>query len=336
MPSSLAAVTINDRIVQFIDSDAPLTGTELYDLLESVTPLSRLRQIFRQGERNRLTDGTQQSYAQHNRMLLLGLDRLLAGDLGWYLTRVAEPETVTEPTLLECFEVVRAANLTREARVAVWVAAALHDCGMLVETETGVDVEDGVVVAAEVVDTLCPSEVRDLTLFAIRHHDYIKDVFTGEAPALTVSSDLAGLPIAQRGVAMLALGMIQVAGAASLGEGRLSEFRMKIFSCCSQGTALKDTTSRTRLERLGVRWPGDLRRPLKDLIEQVPVHGWHRAWEPAPEEDRTPVLERLADLWADMESQHVVLGPAFDTAAPGGWSVRARTLLNGTSVAVIG
>jgi hypothetical protein len=336
MPSSLAVDSVNDRIARFIDSDEPLDGTELYDLLESVTPLSRLRQIFRQGDRNRLTDGTQQSYAQHNRMLLLGLDRLFESDLRWYLTRVAEPETVTQSALLECFEVVRTADLTRGARVAVWVAAALHDCGMLVETETGVDVEDGVVVAAEVVDTVCPSEFRDVTLFAIHHHDYIKDVFTGEAPALTVSSDLAALPIAQRGVAMLALGMIQVAGAASLGEGRLSEFRMNIFSCCSRGTALEDTTSRTRLERLGVRWPVDLSRPLQGLIENVPVHGWHRAWESAPGEDRTPILERLADVWADIDSQHIVLGPAFDTAAGGGWSVRERTLLNGARVAVIG
>jgi hypothetical protein len=336
MRASLAVDSVNDRIDRFIDSDEPLTGTELYDLLESVTPLSQLRQIFRQGDRNRLTDGTQQSYAQHNRMLLLGLDRLFEGDLSWYMTRVAEPETVTQQALLECFEVVRAAELTRGARVAVWVAAALHDCGMLVETETGVDVEDGVVVAAEVVDNLCPSEVRDLTLFAIRHHDYIKDVFTGEAPASTVSSDLTGLPIAQRGVAMLALGMIQVAGAASLGEGRLNEFRMKIFASCSRGTALNDTTSRTRLERLGVPCPVDLSQPLQGLIENVPVHGWHRAWESAPEEDRRPVLERLADVWADIDSQHIVLGPTFDTAAPGGWTVRERRLLNGARVAVIG
>jgi hypothetical protein len=57
-----------------------------------VTPLLGYHTILRDGPRNRSRDGLQQSYGDHNRLLMLGLDRLLAGDVEWYEDRL-DPES---------------------------------------------------------------------------------------------------------------------------------------------------------------------------------------------------------------------------------------------------
>ena len=105
--------------------------------------------------------------------------------------------------------------------MALWLAAALHDCGMLCGRGAYVDVEDGIVLSRDLIDVLCPGPLRDLALCVLHHHDYIKGVFLGEVPAATVADDIEALVPALQPVAMAGLGLVQVAGAASLGEGRL-------------------------------------------------------------------------------------------------------------------
>jgi hypothetical protein len=76
---------------------------------------------------------------------------------------------------------------------ALWTGAALHDCGMLTGWTPRADVEDGVEIARDVIDTLCPSHVRPLAFFAVRNHDYVKDVLSGEVHVRFLVDQLAAL-----------------------------------------------------------------------------------------------------------------------------------------------
>ena len=165
-PSRVEAVLA--EIAAYLEGRATLTGLDLYYRLEQTTPLREFHTVLRSGPQNRTRSGLQQSYGDHNRLLLLGLDKLLEGDLSWYRERLAQPGAVDDARLQACFEEVRRLGLTRRACIALWLGAALHDCGMLGGSDGNVDVEDGVVLADDVLDTLCPDDVRMLASFAIR------------------------------------------------------------------------------------------------------------------------------------------------------------------------
>ncbi|MGH9134470.1 MAG: hypothetical protein ACRDZZ_11070, partial [Ilumatobacteraceae bacterium] len=247
-------IAAHDRLNAIIDAfrrgDEALTALGLYYELERATPLIELHTMLRDGPRNRAGNGLQQSYGDHNRLLMFGLDKLVAGDLDWYRGRVDADDPVVDADLAEVLHAVTRLDLTRDALVALWLAGALHDCGMLAGSSATVDVEDGVVIGREVIDALCPADLRDLAVFALRHHDYIKDVYLGEVPVTLVADDLDELDAALRPVALGALGLVQVAGAASLGVGRLSAFRVRIFHHCLDGTVLEDGSRASRLGRL--------------------------------------------------------------------------------------
>ena len=228
---------------------------------------------------------------------------------------------------------------------------------LLAGSGAGIDVEDGVELAAPVLDRLCPPQLRPLATFGIRNHDYIKDVFRGEVPAGYLADQLADLDVPLRAVALAVLGMIQVAGAASLGEGRLSAFRVAIFERCFDTTALDDQSAETRLARLltaheesivigtPVMLPSEGRGLIRQFLERCPLHGWHRAWEHAAEhgdDTKLRVLHALASIWAATRTDHVVLAPEADLRAaadekdPRSFPVREQRLLNGTVAAVVG
>jgi hypothetical protein len=167
---------------------------------------------------------------------------------------------------------------------------------MVEPTARGLDVENAAALCRPVLDALCAPPLRGLVEFAIRNHDFIKDVWSGEVPAGFVAGQLAALPAPLRGTALAALGMIQVAGAASLGEGRLSRARLEICRGCFDGTALADASAGTRLARLmaddglevgaasrreAAAWiealgPG-AREQVVDLLDAALLHGWQRA-----------------------------------------------------------
>jgi hypothetical protein len=279
----------------FVATAAPLTGLELYHLLEGATPLLQFHTIFRSGIWNRYRNGLQQSYGDHNRLLLLGIDRLVEGDVEWYLSRLATPGEASRADLARCIERVRGLDLGRDVLACLWIAAALHDYGMLSGRQGGLDVEDGVALAAPVIDTLCAGPLQELARFAVRHHDYVKDVFAGGVPVGFIASDRDRLAAALRRPAVAALGIIQVAGAASLGEGRLSRRRLDIADRCFDGSALADDSSETRLARLlgdgAVDVPAEARAAAADrlgaltagtrdrliaLLARVPLHRWER------------------------------------------------------------
>jgi hypothetical protein len=324
----------------FLQGDGELSGLELYYELERVTSLLAFHTMLRGGPRNRARSGLQQSYGDHNRLLMLGLDQLVAGDLEWYRERIDLTDPVPDHALLGCFRAVAALELPREQLIALWLAAALHDCGMLCGRGAYVDVEDGAVLSRPIIDALCPDELCDLASFVLRHHDYIKGVFLGEVPAELVADDLAALPDWQRGVGLAGLGCVQVAGAASLGEGRLSAFRIEIFDRCFDGTALDDRSAATRLMRLLDDAPAPPPTPTLDrFLETAAVHGWHRVTGGIAPSERPALLGALADRWAASGADHVVFADGVEP-----WTApidldrvprRVETALSGVTVLVL-
>ena len=273
---------------------------------------------------------------------MLGLDRLVAGDVEWYQDRV-DPESPPDADALRaCVETAAAADIDRDALVALWLGAALHDCGMVHERGPHVDVEDGIVMAGAVFDELCPPEYRALAEFALRHHDYVKDVFLGEMPANPTASALAALPGDQRSLGAAALGFIQVAGAASLGTGRVSAFRVAIFDACVHGDPFAHHGTDRRFARLCTVDPE--RTPVRDdvelepgpdttaLLEHVGLHGWHRRAASFDDDARLAALDALAARNLEWKADHVVLWEWSETALG---SASVETALSGHRIAVV-
>jgi len=327
----------------FRTGSAPLTGLDLYYELERVSPLLAFHAILRDGPRNRSRDGLQQSYGDHNRLLMLGLDRLLAGDVAWFEDRLDPESPPDRDALRACLATAAALDLERDALVALWLGAGLHDCGMVWHRGPHVDVEDGIVMSGPVFDTLCPPEYRDLAEFALRHHDYIKDVFLGEMPVRPTAAALAALPADQRPIGAATLGCIQVAGAASLGIGRLTAFRVAIFEACVHGDPVADPRASTRLARLCT--PEPERTPVRvdvdvepaadtaELLDHVGLHGWHRRVEHLDDGARLAVLADLAARNQAWKADHVVLRAWSPAAAD---AAQVETALSGQRIAVVG
>jgi hypothetical protein len=264
---------------------------------------------------------------------MLGIDRLLAGDVDWYRTRLDGSGDLTDDALRACADHAAALDPPRDVLVALWLAAALHDCGMLCGRRAYVDVEDGTVLSRDVVHELCPEPLRDLATCVLRHHDYIKGVFLGEVPATIVADDVDALAPTLRSMAMAGLGIVQVAGAASLGEGRLSAFRVGIFDACSTGDALADRTALTRLSRLlstaekARRPEGDVAARVLDglprgaaddvasLLDCAPIHAWHRVTRSMDCDERASLIVEIADRWCGSGTDHVVLDAPDDRSA---------------------
>jgi hypothetical protein len=362
-PMALAA--LRARIDAFLVGAEPLTGLDLYFLLERATSLVEFHTMLRLGPQNRTRSGLQQSYGDHNRLLQLGLDRLEEGDLEWYRSRLEQSGEISDGELLDCFAAIRALGLTAPQRVAMWLAAALHDCGMLAGHGLGIDVEDGVELGRGMMSALCPGELQELALFVVRNHDYIKDVFLGEVPTSFIGDQVERLAPSLRDAALAGLGMVQVAGAASLGDGRLSRFRLEIFHRCFDRRVLADRSAGTRLARLlepqqldvpqaiSLRWEAAIEDPpggatsLRRFLERIPVHGWHRRWvgSGASVRDGFCVIGSIAERFgADFaDHHHVVIGKVVDlgfTSASGsGWRLPACTTVefaNGTAAMVVG
>jgi hypothetical protein len=313
----------------FLTGHKPLTGLDLYYQLEAATPLSEFHLILRPGPRNRWRSGLQQSYGDHNRLLMHGLDRMVAADLIWFRSRVVEGSPVTDEQLLVCFAAVRRLNLDATALAALWVGGALHDCGMLTGRTSDVDVEDGVVLGAELVNQLCPAATAPLALFAIRNHDYIKQVCTGEVPGTFIAAQIATLPKHLQPAALTVLGMLQVAGAASLGEGRLTPFRINLFQRCAVGDLLSSMTPLARLaellgageDRVDPAPTADARKFLDGLssperhrfdqfLGSARIHRWHKAFSALPDASpalRWGVLHDVERIWALLDGAFVLV-----------------------------
>ena len=145
---------------------------------------------------------------------------------------------------------------------------------------------------------------------------------------------------------LAALGCIQVAGAASLGEGRLSPLRVGIFDRCVDGTALDDQTTATRWTRLlGVESPASpspdpsLEPSLELFLETVPVHGSQHVTAALTPTERAPLLADLAAAGDASGADHVVFADRVEPFAQPADLDRTRrrveTALSGVSVLVL-
>jgi hypothetical protein len=263
--------------------------------------------------------------------------------------------SVPDADLRGVLDAVAALDITRDDFVALWLAAALHDCGMLSGHGAYVDVEDGIVISRDIIEALCPEPLRDLAYFALRHHDYIKDVFLGEVPVAVVGDGLAQLDPSRHRTALAALGLVQIAGAASLGTGRIDSFRIAIFRRCIDGSALDDASRATRAARLlatspenmvtaanevvgddqDAGWHGSLdaerQTTLDRLLDHTPVHGWHRALEGVPSRERRDILVTTALRASANGADSVVI--ARDTH-PNDGRDRVETALSGCRLLV--
>jgi hypothetical protein len=134
--------------------------------------------------------------------------------------------------------------------------------------------------------------------------------------------------------------MIQVAGAASLGTGRLTAYRMEIFRRCADGTALDHRSPGLRLARLlrpgeteHVEVAIDAPPALVPLLERAALHGWHRAAAGLDERGRRAALAAIAERWtADPIERIVLTGP--ESIHPSA-AARRETTLSGTEVLVL-
>jgi hypothetical protein len=241
---------VSIRLQRFLQGTGELSPLELYSALEQCTPLILFHLLPRRGKRNRYHSGIQQSYGDHNRLLLLGIEKLQTGDLNWFKTRNEGGDTIDENALGGVLKLDVVSFSDKTAQVALWVAASLHDFGKLGGTEFGLDAEDAVFLAKPILDELVPTENRELVEFVIRNHDLIEYTRTGETPRAFIARQLQALPAQDRARALVFLGIVQLAGAASLGEGRLNARKLSICEECTTGVIISDTTIETRLAML--------------------------------------------------------------------------------------
>lgn len=232
------------------DNDSSWTGLDFYYHLEKCTGTFLFHNILREGKRNQHRNGLQQSYGDHTRLLLLGIDKVASANYDWFMTRQVDPKQVTEDDLNHCFSEYANLKVSSRELFLIWLSAALHDYGKLFGESYGPDPENGLALAQPIIDILCEPEERGFVIFGIRNHDVIEYVPSGETPPAFISEQLLQLPYVYRRLGMITLGMIQFAGAASLGEGRLTARRVKTFLYCVNNIMLNDLSPETRLARL--------------------------------------------------------------------------------------
>lgn len=274
------------RLDAFVAGREPLSAIEFYAVVEAATPLLLFHTLPRSGDRNRLHCGLQQSYGDHTRILLLGFDAFDQRDLPWLLTRRwGKPTDATPAMLAACIDAYHALGFTPADKAVAWVAASLHDYGKLHRRGFGLDAEDAEPLARPLLERLCDPALLEPIVFAIRNHDLIEHVVTGATSAAFIADQLDALPAPMRPKAVGMLAMIQLVGAASLGEGRITARKIEIFNACLDRSIIGDATAQARLGRMlegeqVVADEGATRRAAAVLAAQ-------------PESRRTPIVAML-------------------------------------------
>ena len=100
---------VRDLLGAYLDGETDMNGLDLYYELERAAALLTFHTMLRGGPRNQARSGLQQSYGDHNRLLMHGLDQLVAGDLDWYRERL-DPDDPVPDALPRCFEPSRASD----------------------------------------------------------------------------------------------------------------------------------------------------------------------------------------------------------------------------------
>jgi hypothetical protein len=330
-----------------------------YRVLETSTPLHVLHIFLRSAPRNVLSVGLRQSYGDHTRMLCLGIDRIFAGEYEWLEKRALTPRSLRDIDLAGALDGAREIFGDEECRAALGVAAALHDYGKLLARPDGLDSEDTVGLVAELIRPWrFDEQVVSLIGFWIRYHDLIEHVQNGEGCGAAILSDLDSLPGSLRPQALSGLGLIQVAGACSLGDGRLVSDKVKLLQILLAdrehylGLSPKERLDRLISERVerddGFAFLATERiatsaavsdRELAMMMDTVHLHGWARARSSAWTNSRpevakmrlAQVLHRIAECWYSGVSvaRHILLVGVYPSVSdPTGWNCRSVTEFN--------
>ena len=248
-PQALAQ--LRTTLDQYVAGDIDLRAVDFYYRLERCTPLMLFHMFPRKGQRNQHRNGLQQSYGDHIRLLMYGFDVMDNADLDWLLQRRWEsPVDVDEKDLKDCIGAYNQLNLSRTDRASMWIAGALHDYGKIHRRGFGLDAEDAEPLCNVLLDELCDPALHDFIVFGIRNHDLIEYVVTGETPTSFIARAVEELPQTTRRLAMPLLGIIQLTGAASLGEGRITRTKVDIYNNCLDSEIIADQSVEARLGRL--------------------------------------------------------------------------------------
>jgi hypothetical protein len=111
----------------------------------------------------------------------------------------------------------------------VTLAAAFHDYGKLYRRRYGLDSYDAPFLVDSILDALCSSPQEKAAIaFCIRHHDLVEHVANGAVPIPAILATLGRVSAQYHNICWDTLSLIQVAGAASLGNGRLTEEKLTL------------------------------------------------------------------------------------------------------------
>ena len=285
--------------------------------LEQASPLVLLHLILRSAPRNTLKSGLRQSYGDHNRLLCHGLDKLSENDDDWFLRRRSSTSRPSGDRLIAVLDRLREPVANHWSSVVV--AAALHDIGKLYGGRLGLDPEDALpLLGEEVLEALLPGIGTGLAAFVIRYHDAVERIPSGEVAAAEILTALEHVGGGIEPPAPALLATIQLVGAASLGDGRISVAKVQLCERMLDGKYLAEAQSRERLARLLSRNREDsadteLRDPpvselaneasarLLDRLMSVRVVDWCRDSAFSPDSDPPSsalldVLERAAEV----------------------------------------
>jgi hypothetical protein len=267
---------IRSAIHEYV-SGGEMSGETLYRLLEASTPLLALNCLPRSGVRNRLPSGLQQTYADHNRLLLVGIDHLLSGNNSWFLQRTHPSESGLWHDLENCKSLLDRAALSREETAGLWISGSLHDIGKVLGRGFGLDAEDACYLAKPLVSAVGLDHMLGPIMVAIRNHDLVERVDTGETPAEFILEELRSLNPRERYLALLYLGIIQLAGAASLGRGRVSRRKVGICVRCITDSLIPPRHDRLSLLLDSAGEVGDVLDEV--FVQRVVLQGWKKVTE---------------------------------------------------------
>ena len=329
---------LGNRAEEYLVRGGALTCLDVCHALEQSTPLLLLHLIIRKGSRNRLSSGLQQTYGDHTRMLAYSIDRLAGGDVAWLMDRVWKNVAVSEQTIIRCANAFQALSFDRRHQLTLWFSASLHDYGKLFGRRDGLDPEDGITLVEQLLSRVpLLQDMLPLILFAVRNHDVIESVTTGETPASFIREQVEALQVNQQRLAVALLGVIQLAGAASLGMGRIVPSKISIYQRCLDGSITHAVSAADRAVALcsvvergdhyfatviaGDRVLSAIADETRDLLERVVLHGWHQVRDAAWSSERSgdeaflvlgEVLEKLAGMVASGPAtiRHLVIKEA--------------------------
>jgi hypothetical protein len=325
---------IMDKISAYLAGRGSLTGLGLHYQIEICTPLILLNIILRKGYRNRYSNGLQQTYGDHTRLLMHGIDMLDSEHIEWFSNRCSPAGSVSSLEISDAVATYRSLCLSRADKCSLWLAAALH--GKLYRHRYGLDADDAVSLCRPILETLVDPRDGHLVEFCIRNHDYIEHIPTGETPVSFICRQLACMPSTRLRTALSCLGIIQLVGATSLGEGRLTVWKTAIFQLLVDGSLVDDTSTSCRLARLlfGDRFfvddekrgiacrlleslDQDERGGVEEFLSRVVLHGWAALSRGAMAPSSSPevidaswrLVRHIASIWTlhGSNCEHIAL-----------------------------